>query len=89
MIIEVKVSVFREVMTRTSKLRKRELKLGRKPTTWIHQVKTEYDGKWKYVEVWDRGNISENGLGPTRNQTDSHPICSGNKGILGMVLAVQ
>ena len=63
---------------------------GGKPTTegqrhLIHPVKTRNDGKWKYVEAWDRNNGAENGFGPARNQTDSHPIYSGspnlNKGI--------
>jgi hypothetical protein len=51
MVIEVKVNVFKEVMTRTSKLRKCEFKFGGKPTTegqghWIrvHPVKTRIDG---------------------------------------------
>ena len=51
MIIEVKVNIIEEFMTRMSKLRKQELKLvGGKPTPegqrhWIDLVKTKNDGK--------------------------------------------
>ena len=51
MVIEVIGNIFREVIiTRTSKLRKRRLKLGEKPTTegqrhWIDLGKTKFDGK--------------------------------------------
>jgi hypothetical protein len=52
MIIEMRVNVIREAITGTSKLRKKELKLGRKPTTasehnrlWMDPGKTKYDGK--------------------------------------------
>ena len=54
MVIEVTANVIREVtvtvMTRTSKLRKRELKFGGKPTTegqrqWMDLEKTKIDGK--------------------------------------------
>ena len=51
MIIEVKINIIEEFMTRMSKLRKQELKLvGGKPTPegqrhWIDPVKTKNDGK--------------------------------------------
>ena len=49
MVIEVSVNVIREIVTRTSKLRQLELKLGGKLTTssegrW-HSVKSKNDGK--------------------------------------------
>ena len=49
MVIEVKVNIVKQVMTRMSKL-KREPKLGGKPTDegqrhWIDPVKTKDDGK--------------------------------------------
>ena len=82
MVIEVKVNVIREITTRKSKLRNERLKLGGKLTIegqrhWIHLVKTKNDDKWKYVEAMDHSNRAENGLGPARNETGSHPICSG------------
>ena len=84
MVIEVTDSVIGEItarFARTSNLRKRDLKLGGKLTTqgqghWFHPAKTKYDGKWKYVEAWDRSNRAENDLCPARSQTDSHPMCS-------------
>ena len=88
MVIEVTKNVFGEVMTRTSNLRKRKIKLGEKLTTqgqglWFYPVKTKYDGKRKYVEAWDRSNRAENGLCPERSQTDSHPMsrCSQKFGV--------
>ena len=51
MVIEVTENVIGEAMARTSHLRKRELKLGRKLTPieghghWFHSVKTKADGK--------------------------------------------
>ena len=51
MVIEVRVNILRELITRTSKLRKLKLKLSEKPTTtegekhWIDPVKTKIDGK--------------------------------------------
>ena len=48
--IEVRANIFREVIPRTSKLRKWGVKLGEKPTTegqkyWIDMIKTKSDGK--------------------------------------------
>ena len=51
MVTEVMANVFKDVIiTRTSKLRKCRLKLGKKPTTedlkhWIDTIKTKFDGK--------------------------------------------
>ena len=50
MFTEVMVNIFKEVITKTSKLIKSGLKLGEKPTTegqnhWIDPVKTKFDGK--------------------------------------------
>ena len=50
MVTEVIANIFREVITRTSKLGKWGLKLGEKHTTegqkhWIAPVKTKFDGK--------------------------------------------
>ena len=50
MVIEVTDDVFREITTRMSNLRKKEIKLGGKLTTegqghWFHPEKTKYDGK--------------------------------------------
>ena len=50
MSLEVIANIFREAITRTSKLRKSGLKLGEKPTTesqkhWIDPVKTKFDDK--------------------------------------------
>ena len=83
MVIEVRADKFRELMTITSILRKRELKLGEKLTTqgqqhWIDPEKTKIDGTQKYVEARDHSNRAENGLGLAGNQTDSHPMCSGD-----------
>ena len=87
MVIEVMVNVIREVMTRTSKFRKRELKLGGRLTTecqrnWVYPVKTKNDDREKYFEAWYRSNRALNGFGPVRNQTDSHPMYSGIYGAL-------
>ena len=48
--MEVKINVVRELMTRTPKIRKQELKLDGKPTTegqghWIHSGKTKRGGR--------------------------------------------
>ena len=52
MVIEVTKNVFGEVMTRTSNLRKRKIKLGEKLTTQgqgpghcFHPVKIKFDGR--------------------------------------------
>ena len=94
MVIEVIVNIFREVITRTSKLRKRGLKSGEKLTSggqkhWIDTITTKFDGKEKYVEARDHSNRAENGLGLAGNQTDSHPIRSREVSHGVMVLAVQ
>ena len=50
MVIEVVAGIYKEVITRTSKLRKSGLKLNKKLMTevrkhWIDLVKTKFDGK--------------------------------------------
>ena len=82
MVIEVKENITRDLITRTSKLRKLEIKLDGKPTTaqgqnhGIDPVKTIIDGKWKYAEARNHSNRAENGPGPAVNQTGSHSTCS-------------
>ena len=88
MVIEVEGNIIKELITKTSKLKKMRAQFRRKTYRKSKALDpSSKDKNSQYVESWDRSNRAENGPGPARNQTDSHPICSAWK--KGIVLAVQ